>query len=104
MDRKTELMEHAKEKVDDVVISIVVEKIVFLEDEMSRLESIIRQCIKEKALAKKQFAYSKEYRSTLAQYNSLIRTYNHLCGGTEEVEEDSPLRAWARAMNEENEC
>lgn len=96
MSRKDDLLKYAKGKVDDVVVVKVVDKVIFLESELDRLENIVKTCIKENAPAKKQFAYSKEFRSTLAQYNSLIRTYNHLCGGTEEVEEDSPLRAWAR--------
>ena len=96
MTRKEELLQHAKGKVDDVVVITLIDKVVFLENECARLESIIKDCIENNAPAKKQFAYSKEYRSTLAQYNSLIRTYNHLCGGTEEIEDESPLRAWAK--------
>lgn len=97
MSRKEELLNYLSGKIDKILIENYVDEIVSLEKSLLELRDEPAVLIHpNNPKLKKPNPVYKEKISLLAQYNSCIRTLAHLSGATE-VEEDSPLRVWARA-------
>lgn len=97
MTRKEELLKYMGDKVDREFIEYLVDEVVFLEQQLAELKKLpfIKVHPQNPELQKATPA-SRMYVSLMAQYNANIRTLAHLSGATE-VEEESPLRAWAKA-------
>lgn len=96
MSRKEELLKYLGDKVNREFVEPLVDEVVFLEQQLSELKQYpfikVHPTMPE---LQKATPASRLYVSLMAQYNANIRTLAHLSGSTE-VEEDSPLRAWAR--------
>lgn len=100
MSRRDELLKYLGDKTDQAFVEQLVDEAVFLENQLDDLRKLpfIRVNPKD-ASQQKATPASKMYVSLMAQYNAIMRTLNHFAGGSE-IEEDSPLRAWARANKE----
>lgn len=97
MSRKDELMKFMGDKIDKAFVEPMVDEVIFLEGQLTELKKLpfIKVHPSNPELQKATPA-SRLYVSLMAQYNANIRTLSHLSGATE-TEEDSPLRAWAKA-------
>lgn len=96
MSRKEELTNYLKGKTDMVLVENYIDELISLEKALLQLrdeEPILVH--PNDPTKKKPNPVYKEKISLLAQYNSCIRTVAHLTGANE-VEEDSPLRAWVK--------
>lgn len=96
MSRREELLKYLGDKTDQAFVEQLVDEVVFLENQLTELKKLpfIRVNPKDPSLQKATPA-SKQYVSLMAQYNAIMRTLNHFAGGSD-IEEDSPLRAWAK--------
>lgn len=96
MSRKEELLKYMAGKADQELVEHLVEEAVFLEGQLAELKKLpfIKVHPQNPELQKATPA-SRMYVSLMAQYNANIRTLAHLSGATE-VEEESPLRIWAK--------
>lgn len=96
MTRKDEILKYMGDKVDREFVDHLVDEVVFLEGQLTELKKLpfIRVNPKNPEMQKATPA-SKQYVSLMAQYNANIRTLAHLSGQTE-LEEESPLRMWAK--------
>lgn len=96
MSRKEELLTYLKGKTEEAFVECLVEEIVFLEEQLNELRKLpFIKVHPENPDIQKATPASKQYISLLAQYNANIRTIARLAGAVD-VEEDSPLRAWAK--------
>lgn len=97
MSRKEELLKYMNGKADPELTEHLINEAVFLEEQLEALKKLpfIKVHPQNPELQKATPA-SRMYVSLMAQYNANIRTLAHLSGATE-TEEESPLRAWAKA-------
>lgn len=99
--RKRELTELITkgERDDDARARRLIDEIVFLEERMETLKTVPFIAVDPKNPQRQRAtAASKMYKEFLQQYNNSMRLLLRLSGDIGgEVEEESPLRAWARA-------
>jgi len=98
MDRRKEL-----EKIvgkDNELVSQLVDEILFLEDQLIQLKKLpfIKVNPKNNSQQKSTPA-AKQYKELLQQYTNCIKVLARATG-QDDKEEDSPLRAWAKARSE----
>lgn len=101
MTRKEELEKIVYKDGSDnnIAASELIDEIVFLEEQMKELRKLpfIKVNPKNKAQQKATPA-SKQYKEILQQYNNSLRLLLRISGDIGEAEEESPLRKWAKAM------
>lgn len=96
MGRKEELLEYLGGNENRVLIERTIDEVIAIEEQLSRLRKLpFIKVHPENPEIQKATPASRLYVSLLAQYNVNIRTLARLAGKSE-VEEDSPLRGWAR--------
>lgn len=96
MSRKDEILKYMGDKVDRSFVERLVDEVVFLETQLTELKKLpFIKVHPTNPEMQKATPASKQYVSLMAQYNANIRTLAHLSGNTD-VEEESPLRAWAK--------
>lgn len=96
MSRKDELMKYLGDKTDRDFVENLVDEVVFLEDQLKELKKLpFIKVHPTNPEMQKATPASRLYVSLMAQYNANIRTLAHLSGASE-IEEDSPLRTWAK--------
>lgn len=97
MNRREELLKYLSGNDNSAFIEPMVDEMIFLENELSRLKKLpfIKVHPKNPEIQKATPA-SRLYVSLMAQYNANIRTLARLSGKTE-IEEESPLRSWAKS-------
>lgn len=97
VERKKVLLDYLSDKTSIDLVENLVDEIIFLENQLEVLKKLpFIKVHPDNPEIQKATPASKQYVSLLAQYNANIRTLARL-SGTDEIEEDSPLRAWARA-------
>lgn len=101
MDRKQELLELInKSGVDnDIKAAQLVDEIIFIEKQLRELRKYPFIAVNPKnTMQQKATPAAKQYKELLQQYNNSLKLLLRLSGDLGgEAEEDSPLRAWARA-------
>lgn len=102
MDRKNELLKMLEgiEESKRVIISPMIDDIVFLELRLNELRKLpfIRIHPTDSSMQKPTPA-AKQYKELLQQYNNCVKIALHVLG-SEEGEEDSPLRAYLKRVQE----
>lgn len=96
MDRRDELLNYLKGKTETAFVENLVDEVVFIEEQLTSLKKLpFIKVHPENPELQKATPASRMYVSLMAQYNANIRTLARLAGAVD-VEEDSPLRAWAK--------
>ena len=91
MDRKQELLEIID---NDPVLSQLVDEIIFLEKQLIELKKLPFIKVNPKNPAQqKSTPAQKQYKELLQQYTNVIKTVARI-SGTDENDEESPLRMW----------
>lgn len=104
MDRKEELLSLLRNKaLDEPKARRLIDEIVFLEEQMEELKKFPFISVNPKNPAQqKPTAAAKQYKEFLQQYNNSLRLLLRLSGDIGgEIEEESPLRIWAKSRNRE---
>ena len=97
-DRKTELLKLVN---NDIVLTKAIEEMVILEERLDYLKSLPFIKVHPNDFTKqKATPASKLYRELLQQYTTLVRIMMRATG-TDEHDEESPLRKWFRENMEE---
>lgn len=95
MTRREELLK----LTNDPTITPLIEKMLFLENELEKLEKLpMIKVHPENPEIQKSTPAAKLYKEFLQQYTNIIKVISHATGD-ENNEEDSPLRKWARSRN-----
>lgn len=104
MDRKEELISLIKTTgIDnDIKASQLIDEIVFIEEQLRELKKYPFIAVNPKnSMQQKATPAAKQYKELLQQYNNSLRLLFRLSGDLgKDDQEDSPLRAWARARTE----
>lgn len=104
MDRKEELISLIKTTgIDnDIKASQLIDEIVFIEEQLRELKKYPFIAVNPKnSMQQKSTPAAKQYKELLQQYNNSLRLLFRLSGDLgKDDQEDSPLRAWARARTE----
>ena len=104
MDRKEELISLIKTTgIDnDIKASQLIDEIVFIEEQLRELKKYPFIAVNPKnSMQQKATPAAKQYKELLQQYNNSLRLLFRLSGDLgKDDQEDSPLRAWARARME----
>lgn len=94
MDRKEELLNLIEH---DPTLTPLVEEMVYLESQLDFLRTLPKIKVHPKDKSKQKLTpAAKQYKEFLQQYTNIVRILIRATG-TEETEEESPLRRW---MNE----
>ena len=102
MDRKEELFSLLRNRaLDEPKARRLIDEIVFLEERMEELKKFPFISVNPKNPAQqKPTAAAKQYKEFLQQYNNSLRLLLRISGDIgDDVEEISPLRAWAAERN-----
>lgn len=104
MDRKAELMSIISKSGsdNDIKAAQLVDEIVFIENQLVELKKLPFININPKnPMQQKATPAAKQYKELLQQYNNSLRLLFRLSGDLGgEVEEESPLRKWAKSRKE----
>lgn len=103
MNRKEELEKIiCKTSEDRMKAERLIEEVVFLEEQMEELKKYPFIAINKKNPEQQRATpASKQYKELLQQYNNCLRLLFKLSGDLGgDVEEESPLRAWAKRREE----
>lgn len=93
MTRREELLK----LTNDPTITPLIEKMLFLENELEKLEKLpMIKVHPENPEIQKSTPAAKLYKEFLQQYTNIIKVISRATGD-ENNEEDSPLRKWARS-------
>lgn len=96
MSRRDELLNYLKGKTEEIMVTQLVDEIVFQEQQLDQLKKLPFIKVKpDNPEMQKATPASRMYVSLMAQYNANIRTIARLSGDVD-IEEESPLRAWAK--------
>lgn len=103
MTRKEELFSLLRNQDDEPKARRLIDEIVFLEEQMEELKKFPFISVNPKNPAQqKPTAAAKQYKEFLQQYNNSLRLLLRLSGDIGgEIEEESPLRIWAKSRNRE---
>lgn len=103
MGRYDEIMAAVCRDADDrTIYGPLCRKAVLLEEKLEYLESLPHIVVHPKDPTKQKTTPAfKQYKEALQQYGNIIRILSRTTGGENE-QEDSPLRAWARAREARN--
>ena len=101
MDRREELLKIID---NDTRLTVLVDEIIFLEEQLETLQKLpfIRINQKDPSM-QKATAASRQYTQLSAQYNSAIRTLVSVSGGNDENDKESPLREWVKSRRVDSE-
>ena len=98
MDRKSQLL---KLVGDDPFLVKEVEELIFLEGQLDYLRSLPQiEVNPDNPLQQRSTVAAKEYIKYLQQYNMVVKILTRATG-TDEGEEDSPLRVWAKGREKQ---
>lgn len=104
MDRQAELMSIISKSGsdNDIKAAQLVDEIVFIENQLVELKKLPFIIINPKnPMQQKATPAAKQYKELLQQYNNSLRLLFRLRGDLGgEVEEESPLRKWAKSRKE----
>ena len=103
MNRKEELEKIiCKTQEDKLKAERLIEEIIFLEEQMNELKKYPFIAINKKNPEQQRATpASKQYKEMLQQYNNSLRLLFKLSGDLGgDMEEESPLRAWAKRREE----
>lgn len=92
MDRREELL---KLVGNDPFLVKEVEEMVFLEEQLDKFRKLPQIEIHPKTGAQRATVAAKEYIKYLQQYNNVVKILIRATG-TDEQDEESPLRKWAK--------
>lgn len=93
MERREELLK----LTDDPTIVPLIDKMIFLENQLEQLEKLPMIKVNPKnPEQQKSTPAAKLFKEFLQQYINVVKVISHATGD-ENNEEDSPLRAWARS-------
>lgn len=96
MTRREELLKYLSGKTEQLMVEQLVDEIIFQEQQLDELKKLPFINVNPKnPMQQKATPASRMYVSLMAQYNANVRTIARLSGDTE-IEEDSPLRSWAK--------
>lgn len=103
MDRRRELLEIIGDKNESKAGKLV-DEIIFIEGQLTELKKYPFISINPKnPNLQKATPAAKQYKELLQQYNNSLKLLLKISGDlADEKDEDSPLRAWIRKRNEEN--
>ena len=105
MDRKQELLNLIQKSGadNDIRATQLIDEIVFIEEQLIELKKLPFININPKnPMQQKATPAAKQYKELLQQYNNSLRLLFRLSGDLGgETEEDSPLRQWAKARQEQ---
>lgn len=105
MDRKQELLNLIQKSGadNDIKATQLIDEIVFIEEQLIELKKLPFININPKnPMQQKATPAAKQYKELLQQYNNSLRLLFRLSGDLGgETEEDSPLRQWAKARQEQ---
>lgn len=83
---------------NDIKTRQMIEEIVFVEEQLQELKKLPFISINPKNPAQqKTTPAAKQYKELLQQYNNTMRLLLRLAGDLGDVEEESPLRLWAKS-------
>ena len=103
-DRKQQLLDLIKNTGvnNDIKAAQLIDEICFIEEQLRELKKYPFIAINPKnSMQQKATPAAKQYKELLQQYNNSLRLLLRLSGDIgKDAEEDSPLRAWARAGTE----
>lgn len=104
MDRKQELLTLIQKSGadNDIKATQLIDEIVFIEEQLIELKKLPFININPKnPMQQKATPAAKQYKELLQQYNNSLRLLLRLSGDLGgELEEESPLRQWAKARQE----
>lgn len=104
MNRKEQLISLIKNTgIDnDIKAAQLIDEIIFIEEQLVELKKYPFIAVNPKnSMQQKATPAAKQYKELLQQYNNSLRLFLRLSGDIgKDAEEDSPLRAWARARTE----
>lgn len=105
MDRKQELLNLIQKSGadNDIKATQLIDEIVFIEEQLIELKKLPFINVNSKnPMQQKATPAAKQYKELLQQYNNSLRLLFRLSGDLGgETEEDSPLRQWAKARQEQ---
>ena len=97
MTRREELLK----LTNDPTIIPLIEKMIFLENELEKLEKLpMIKVHPENPEIQKSTPAAKLYKEFLQQYTNIIKVISRATGN-ENDEEDSPLRKWVRSRHDD---
>lgn len=103
-DRKQQLIDLIKNTGinNDIKAAQLIDEIIFIEEQLRDLKQYPFIAVNPKnTMQQKATPAAKQYKELLQQYNNSLRLLLRLSGDIgKDAEEDSPLRAWARARTE----
>lgn len=89
---------------DNELVKVLVDEILFVENQLSELKKYpFIKVNPENPIQQKSTPAAKQYKEFLQQYNNSLKTLARVTG-QDDKEEDSPLRAWARARSEKSDA
>ena len=104
MTRKEQLISLIKNTgIDnDIKAAQLIDEIIFIEEQLVELKKYPFIAVNSKnSMQQKATPAAKQYKELLQQYNNSLRLLLRLSGDIgKDAEEDSPLRAWARARTD----
>ena len=89
----------------DIKAGQLIDEIIFIENQLEELRKLPFISVNPKNPAQqKATPASKQYKEMMQQYNNSLRLLFRLSGDMGEVEEESPLRIWAKKRKESDDC
>lgn len=83
---------------------ILIEELVFLEERLTELKKLpFLKVHPQHPERQKATPAARQYKEYLQQYNNSLKLFLKLCGDLGDANEESPLRAWLRSKEEEDE-
>lgn len=103
-DRKQQLLDLIKNTGvnNDIKAAQLIDEIIFIEEQLREIKKYPFIAVNPKnPMQQKATPAAKQYKELMQQYNNSLRLLFRLSGDIgKDTEEDSPLRAWARARTE----
>lgn len=98
MERREELLKLVNNSNRTTVLPLI-DKMLFLENQLEQLEKLpMIKVNPENPMQQKSTPASKLYKEFLQQYTNVVKVISHMVG-TENEQEESPLRKWVNSRS-----
>lgn len=98
MERREELLKLVNDSNRTTVLPLI-DKMLFLENQLEQLEKLpMIKVNPENPMQQKSTPASKLYKEFLQQYTNVVKVISHMVG-TENEQEESPLRKWVNSRS-----
>ena len=98
MERREELLKLVNDSNRTTVLPLI-DKMLFLENQLDQLEKLpMIKVNPENPMQQKSTPASKLYKEFLQQYTNVVKVISHMVG-TENEQEESPLRKWVNSRS-----